>query len=65
MEAAAIFVLGSIYRVRTGGVMLIAANQERDEPVRTVVHHLHGVIATAVEALRILIDADRMPRRTV
>ena len=65
MEAAAIFVLGSIYRVRTGGVMLIAANQERDEPVRTVVHDLHGVIATAVEALRILIDADRMSRRTV
>jgi uridine phosphorylase len=59
MEAAAIFILGSIYRKRTGGVMLIAANQERHEAVRTVVTDLHGVIATAVEALKILIIQDR------
>ena len=59
MEAAAIFILGSIYRKRTGGVMLIAANQERHEAVRTVVTDLHGVIATAVEALKILIVQDR------
>jgi len=59
MEASAIFVLGSIYRKRTGGVMLIAANQERHEAVRTVVTDLHGVIATAVEALKILIVQDR------
>jgi uridine phosphorylase len=59
MEAAAIFILGSIYRVRTGGVMLIAANQERKEEVRTVVHDLHGVVSTAIEALKILITSDR------
>jgi uridine phosphorylase len=59
MEAAAIFILGSIYRVRTGGAMLIAANQERHESVRTVVTDLDGVVSTAVEALRILITQDR------
>jgi uridine phosphorylase len=59
MEAAAIFILGSIYRVRTGGVMLIAANQERKEEVRTIVHDLHGVVSTAIEALKILITSDR------
>lgn len=59
MEASAIFILGSIYRKRTGGVMLIAANQERHEKVRTVVSDLHGVISTAVEALKILIEQDR------
>jgi uridine phosphorylase len=59
MEAAIIFILGSIYRKRTGGVMLIAANQERKEAVRTIVHDLHGVVSTAIEALKILIERDR------
>jgi hypothetical protein len=40
-------------------VMLIAANQERKEAVRTIVHDLHGVVSTAIEALKILIERDR------
>lgn len=61
MEAAVIFILGSIYRKRTGGVMLIAGNQERNEPVEPGEgESLDGVIQTAVNALKTLITQDRM-----
>ncbi len=63
MEAAAIFILGSIYRVRTGGVMLIMANQEAPGP-RVVYDDLHGTISTAVGALKILIERDRKAAQT-
>lgn len=52
MEAAAIFVLGSIHRVRTGGVMHMWSDGDgADDRAR----HLD----TAVEALRVLIAQDR------
>jgi uridine phosphorylase len=60
MEAATIFILGSIYRKRTGGVMLIARNQERTEAVEPSTNEsLEGAIQTAVDALKILIRKDR------
>ncbi len=59
MEAAAIFVLGSIYRKRTGGVMLISGNQESKDPNVSHAEDLSGMIATAVEALKLLIEQDR------
>jgi len=59
MEASTIFVLSSIYRKRAGGVMLIAANQEAEDKTLGVVESLDQLIATAVEALKVLIRADR------
>ncbi len=59
MEAATIFVLSSIYRKRAGGIMLIMANQESPHPNAGVVDDVGPVIQTAVEALCILIAADR------
>jgi uridine phosphorylase len=59
MEASAIFVLSSIYRKRAGGVMLIAANQEAEDKNAGVVESLDNLIATAVEALKIMIANDR------
>lgn len=51
MEASTIFVLGSIYKVRTGGVMQMHSGEgevNRDDLLRT-----------AVESLRLLIEDDR------
>jgi uridine phosphorylase len=60
MEAAVIFILGSIYRKRTGGVMLIAGNQESTDPEEPGAgESLDGVIQTAVNALKNLITQDR------
>jgi len=61
MESAALFVVGSIFEVRVGTVLLTLANQERAAaglPNRQV-HDLTGGIRTAVEAMRILIHKDR------
>lgn len=52
MEAAAIFILGSIHRVRTGGVMHMWSEGDGAEDRA---RHLD----TAVEALRVLIGQDR------
>jgi len=59
MEASSIFILSSILRKRAGGIMLIVANQELDEPHRTVVRDLTDLIETSIEAVRILIERDR------
>jgi uridine phosphorylase len=57
MESATIFVLGSILKVRTGGVMHMHAEGTEDaDPDRV------GLLRTAVEALRILIRDDREGR---
>jgi uridine phosphorylase len=58
MEAASIFILGSIYRKRTGGIMLVAANQESPNPQIGVVEDNDELIRTGIEAVRILIDLD-------
>lgn len=59
MEAATLFVLGSIYRVRTGGIMLVAANQESKDPNVAVVEKLDNLLAVAIEAVKLLIEQDK------
>jgi uridine phosphorylase len=62
MEAAAIFTVASIQRVRAGGVMVMAGNLEmpKEELEAGVANlTLDGLISTAVEALRVLIQRDR------
>jgi uridine phosphorylase len=64
MEVSTIFILGSIYRKRTGGVMLISGNQESNEPPHQGAgESLEGLIQTAVTALKILIAQDRVNRK--
>lgn len=57
MESAAIFVVGSVLRVRTGTVLLTVANQERAKAglENSQVHDTDSAIRTAIEAIRILI----------
>lgn len=66
MEAAAIFVVAAIKRRRAGGVMVMAGNldaptEELEEGVKTL--SLDDLLATAVEALRVLIERDRAAGR--
>jgi len=58
MEAAAIFVLSSIYRKRAGGIMLIGWNQEGDHPEEHV-SDLDPLIRTAIESVKILVERDK------
>ena len=60
MEVSTIFILGSIYRKRTGGVMLISGNQESNQPPhQSPGDAMNTLIQTAVRALKILIAQDR------
>ncbi len=61
MESAVLFILGSIYRKRTGGVMLIMGNQEADDPAvrKGIQDNLDDLIATAIESVKILIQKDK------
>ena len=61
MESAVLFILGSIYRKRTGGVMLIMGNQEADDPAvrKGIQDNLDNLIATAIESVKILIQKDK------
>ena len=59
MEAATLFILGNIYRVRTGGIMLVAANQESNDPNVGVVEELDDLLAVSVEAVKLLIAQDK------
>lgn len=64
MEAAAIFILSSIYNARAGGIMLIAANQESDDPSVEPTHDLTDLLETSTEALKILIRQDKGSRQS-
>lgn len=59
MEAATLFILGNIYRVRTGGIMLVAANQESNDPNVSVVEELDDLLAVSIEAVKLLIEQDK------
>ncbi len=61
MESAAMFIVGSCLRVRTGTVLLTIANQEREKAglENTQEHDTEGAIRTAIEAVRILMKQDR------
>lgn len=60
MEAATLFILGSIYQKRAGGIMLVAANQESNDPNVKVVEDLDNLIAVAIEAVKMLIQQDKV-----
>ncbi len=57
MESAALFVVSSYLKVKTGSVFLTVANQEREKLglENPVVHDTEKAIKTAIEALKILI----------
>lgn len=61
MESAALFVIGSCLRVRTGTVLLVVANQEREKKGldNPQVHDTDCAIRVAVEAIKKLISEDR------
>lgn len=59
MEASAIFIISSILGKRAGGIMLIGANQESDDPNVGRVSDLSDLLETTIEAVRILIRQDR------
>jgi len=66
MEAAAIFILSSIYRKRASGVMLMAGddmNPERSTPEQVqaaqALLDIHRPVRVAIEALKVLIERDR------
>ncbi len=58
MESAALFIVSSYRRVKTGSVFLTVANQEREKLglENPVVHDTDMAIKTAIEALRVLIQ---------
>lgn len=60
MECAALFIASGFLRVRTGGCLLVVANQEREKAglPNKQVHDMDLPIKMAVEALRILIKED-------
>lgn len=60
MESSTLFVLGSIFRARTGTVLLSVWNQEREKLglSNPVIHDTSAAIQTAVEAIRLLIKGE-------
>ena len=61
MESATLFTLGQIYGLRTGSIVLIAMNQGKPELGST--SDVQPLIATAINALQILIRQDRNERK--
>ena len=61
MESAALFIVGSLLRVRVGSVFLVMANQERAKAglPNPVVHDTDSAIRTAIEAIRILMGQEK------
>jgi len=59
MESAVIFVLSSIYRKRSGGIMLMIRNQEGENPNEHV-SDFKPLIQTAIESVKILIQRDKI-----
>jgi uridine phosphorylase len=61
MEAAAIFIIAGIHKVRAGGVMMMVAKDEglpKDEEGKNLFHG-DRAIRTAIEAIKLLIEQDR------
>lgn len=61
MESAALFTVGSFLKVRVGSCFLVVANQEREKEklANPVVHDTDLAIRVGIEALKMLIDADK------
>lgn len=64
MESAALFTVAAYRRVRCGSIFLSVANQEREKLglENPVVHETDLAIRTAVEALRLLIEKDKIQK---
>lgn len=62
MESAALFIVGSVRRVRVGTVLTVIANQTRREMglEDIQVHDSEGSIEVAIEAIRTLIKNDKL-----
>lgn len=62
MESAALFVVASALKVKVGSVFLTVANQEREKQNldNPVIHDTDLAIKTAIEALKILIENDKI-----
>lgn len=62
MESAALFVVGSALNVKVGSVFLTVANQEREKQNldNPVIHDTDMAIKAAIEALKILIENDKI-----
>lgn len=61
MESAAMFIVANYLRVRCGSTFLVVGNQERQKAgmENPIVHDTEAAIASAVEAIRILISRDK------
>ena len=61
MESAALFIAGAYRRVRVGSVFHVVANQEREKAglSNDQDHDTGSAIVTAVQAIKILIEAER------
>ena len=60
MESAALFVVSSYLKVKTGSVFLVVANQEREKQnlENPIIHDTDKAIKTAVEAIKILMSKE-------
>lgn len=61
MESATLFLVAQVRRVRASSVLLLCRNREREDETgdTTVVRDISGAVATAVEAIERMIEADR------
>ena len=61
MESAALFIAGSVRRVRVGSILLTVANQERAKQglPNPQVHEVEAATRVTIQALRLLIAQDR------
>lgn len=61
MESAALFIVANYLRVRCGSTFLVVGNQERAKAglENPIVHDTEAAIASAVEAIRIMIKKDK------
>jgi uridine phosphorylase len=63
MEAATVFVVSSILHKRAGGVMLIVDSQFAEGGNELIHQMLDRLISTGIEAIKLLIEQDRVVRR--
>lgn len=60
MESAALFIVSSYLKVKTGSVFLVVANQEREKQnlENPIIHDTDKAIKTAIEAIKILMSKE-------
>ena len=65
MESATLFIVGGIRKVRVGSVLLVVGNQERRKKnlPENLCHDTDAAIKTAVDAIKILIEKDKLNGR--